>query len=149
MRNSIEVVTVAPGGFAPRAERTHGDAPTVMLRTPSADNDAVGEDQPVSSSARPTSYELYHAARAHRSLVIGNLFIAMLRAMGAIVRRAHAQYRQRRSARAVYDALRHLDDRMLRDLGFHRSEISSIAAEVTGAAVRERVRVMLLSSSSP
>jgi uncharacterized protein YjiS (DUF1127 family) len=100
-------------------------------------------------SALPTSYALYHAARAHRSLVIGNLFIAMLRALGAIVRRVQARYRQRRKARAVYDALRHLDDRMLRDLGFDRSEISSIAAEVTGAAARERVRVLLLSSSSP
>jgi len=100
-------------------------------------------------STRPASYALYHAARAHRSLVLGNLFIAMIRAAGAIVRRAYAGYQQRRKARAVYDALRHLDDRMLRDLGFDRSEMSSVAAEATGAAARERVRVLLLSSSSP
>ncbi len=149
MRNSIELATLASGGFAPRAERTHGDAPIIILRTPSADNDPVGEDQAVPSSARPTSYELYHAARAYRSFAVGEIVIAMIGAIGALARRAYARHRQRRKARDTYDALRNLDDHMLRDLGFDRSEISSIAAEATGAAARERVRVQLLSSSSP
>jgi uncharacterized protein YjiS (DUF1127 family) len=98
---------------------------------------------------RPTSYALYHAARANRSLLIGNTFMAMLRVLGAMARRALAHHRQRRQARATYDELRRLDDRMLRDLGFDRSELASVAAEVAGAAARERVRVQLLSSSSP
>ncbi len=149
MRDSTELAPLAPGGFAPRAERTHGDAPIVLLRTPSADNDPFGEDQAVPSSARPTSYELYQAARAQRSHAVGEIVIAMIRAIGAFARRAYARHRQRRKARATYDALRHLDDRMLRDLGFDRSELASIAAEVTGAAARERVRAQLLSSSSP
>jgi len=37
----------------------------------------------------------------------------------------------------------------LRDLGFDRSEIASVAAEVSGTAERTRVRVLLMSHNSP
>lgn len=100
-------------------------------------------------STRPTSYDLYHAARARRSLVLGDLVVSMIRSLGSIARRARARYRQRREARELYDALRHLDDHLLRDLGFHRCEIASVAQEVTGATERTRVRVLLMSRSSP
>jgi uncharacterized protein YjiS (DUF1127 family) len=80
------------------------------------------------------------SARAYRSSTFGESIVAALRAAGAAVRRAHARYRQRREARAIYDALRHLDDRTLHDLGFDRSEIASVAAEATGAAERSRIR---------
>ena len=80
---------------------------------------------------------------------ITKVVIAMARSIGSVVRRAHARYRQRRKARATYDALRHLDDRMLRDLGFDRSEITSVAAEISGTAARTRVRLLLMSHNSP
>jgi len=35
-----------------------------------------------------TSYELYHAARAHRSFMLGEIVIVMIQAAGASVRRA-------------------------------------------------------------
>ena len=88
-------------------------------------------------------------AKAASGGSVTKVVIAMAHSIGLIVRRALARYRQRRKARATYDALRHLDDRMLRDLGFDRSEITSVAAEASGAAARTRVRLMLMSHSSP
>jgi uncharacterized protein YjiS (DUF1127 family) len=85
--------------------------------------------------------ELYRAARAHRSLVLGNLIIRAIHAGGAIVRQAIARYRQRQQARNLNVALHQLDDRILRDLGINRSEITSLAAELTGQAECTRVRV--------
>jgi uncharacterized protein YjiS (DUF1127 family) len=81
-----------------------------------------------------------HAARAHRSFTLGEIIVAAIQAAGAIARRAHARHRQRRQAMATCDALRRLDDRTLRDLGFDRSEIVSVAAEFDGDAERTRVR---------
>lgn len=46
--------------------------------------------------------------------------------------------RRRKQARVTYEALRGLDDRTLRDLGFHRSELSSVAVEFTGVTARRR-----------
>jgi GNAT superfamily N-acetyltransferase/uncharacterized protein YjiS (DUF1127 family) len=96
----------------------------------------------VVSSARPTSYDLHRAAGARRSFSLGEIIVAVFQAAGAIARRAQARYRQRRQARAIRDALHQLDDRALRDLGFDRSEIASVAAEVTGEAERTRVRAI-------
>lgn len=63
----------------------------------------------------------------------GFLF-AVFRAAGACVRRARERRQQRRQAWATYDALRRLDDRTLRDIGYHRSELASVAAKFTGDA---------------
>ncbi len=79
-------------------------------------------------SVRATIYEAYHIARALRSAALGATILAAIHAAAAIVRRAHARYRQRRQARSTYDALRQLDDRTLHDLGLHRSEITLLAA---------------------
>ncbi len=76
---------------------------------------------------------------------VGEILAAAVRATRAIARQVHARYRQRRHAQATYDALRRLDDHMLRDLGFDRSEMTSVAAEVTGEAERTRTRVLLMS----
>jgi uncharacterized protein YjiS (DUF1127 family) len=65
-----------------------------------------------------------------RSFTLGEIVVAAIQATVAIARRAQARHRQRRQAQAIYDALHQLDDRTLRDLGFDRSEIRSVAAEV-------------------
>jgi len=85
--------------------------------------------------------ELDRAARAHRSLVLGNLIIRTVHAGSAIVRQAIARYRQRQQARNLRVALHQLDDRILHDLGINRSEIASFAAELTRQAECTRVCV--------
>ena len=64
------------------------------------------------------------------------------RAALAWLRAADARRRQRREARHVYEALSHLDDRTLHDLGFSRSEITSVAAEASGQAIRTRAHTL-------
>jgi uncharacterized protein YjiS (DUF1127 family) len=152
-----------------------GDTPLVILRRGPAGNDAICEDPAISAheverraqharaanglgdvaaidtpaSAWLTSYEPHQGARAHRSFTLGEIIVVVLQAAGAIARRAHARHRQRREARAIDDALRQLDDRALHDLGFDRSEMTSIAAEVTGEAEHARVRASLMLHTLP
>jgi hypothetical protein len=40
-----------------------------------------------------TSYELYYAARAHRSFTLGEILVAMIQALGTMARRAVARDR--------------------------------------------------------
>ena len=87
------------------------------------------------------SVELERVAKAHRSRVIRLIFRKAFRAVGGLTRRAIAQWKHRQYAGATYAALRGLDARVLRDLGFHRSELMSIAAEMAGAADATRIAV--------
>jgi uncharacterized protein YjiS (DUF1127 family) len=103
--------------------------------------DAEAGAPAASSAAR--SHELQRAARLDRAFTLAEILAGMVWAVGAFARRAYVRYRQRREASALRDALRQLDDRMLRDLGFDRSEISSVAAEFTRAAESTRLRVLL------
>ena len=58
------------------------------------------------------------------------------------LQRARTASRQRRLEAAIRQALCGLDDRTLHDLGFHRSEITSIAAEAAGSVDATRVRAI-------
>ena len=112
------------------------------------DGAGVGDDAiPDAASARPTNYELYHAARTHRSFTLGEIIVALMQAFAAIARQALVRHAQRQQAKSTYDALRQLDDRTLRDIGFHRSEIRSVAAELTGKTECTRVRTTSRSRS--
>jgi uncharacterized protein YjiS (DUF1127 family) len=102
--------------------------------TRSADADA----REAVSLAWPLSSELHQDAQRRRAAFLGGLISAGIRAVGGAVRRAHARYRQRRTERATYVALHDLDDRSLRDLGFSRDEIRSVAAELAGRAEYSR-----------
>jgi hypothetical protein len=101
------------------------------------DNIAVTD---TAASARPASYAMYHAARTHRALVLCGFFVAAIRAVGSIARRFVARRRQHRQAGIVSEELQRLDDETLRDLSLDRSELTSLAAEVTGVAECTRVR---------
>jgi uncharacterized protein YjiS (DUF1127 family) len=74
-------------------------------------------------------------------LIISDVVVAVLGAVGALARRAQARYRLHRHAAATREALSELDDHTLRDLGFHRSEIDSITAGLVGGSGRDRIRV--------
>ena len=158
-------ILAAPEEVAPCNVGTCGDTPSISVWHGSADNDPAIFDADVDAepwtqhalvsngfgdlaitatadSAKSTSYELYHTARAHRAFVLGGTISAVVRAAVTMVRRVYARYEQRWHAGTIYDALSQLDDRTLRDLGFDRSEISSVAAEVAGEAERTRVRAL-------
>jgi uncharacterized protein YjiS (DUF1127 family) len=91
---------------------------------------------------RPAAYDLYRAARAYRAKMLADLVTTAFRWVAALAHGAYSRYRSYRDAVATYDALRELDDRTLHDLGFERSELLSVAAEMTGDAERTRLRVM-------
>lgn len=91
------------------------------------------------------SIELYHQARTYRASKLREIVNATLQAVVDLVRQMVARWKSQRQARATYFALRALDAHILRDLGFHRSELMSVAAEVAGTAdsTRARLRVAL------
>ena len=72
----------------------------------------------------------------------GSALINIVRAIGGFATKAIARWQRYRRARSVREALAGLDDRMLRDLGFCRDEIASVAAEYAGDAERTRMHVL-------
>ena len=65
-----------------------------------------------------------------------------LERLGVALRALLRRHRRRVAARDLRAALRDLDDRTLRDLGFHRDEIASVVAELGGDAMPTRVRTL-------
>ena len=84
--------------------------------------------------------QLEAAARAERSRLVGDIAAPIWRAVAQRVRHLLKQAQQRRDARATYLALRGLDARTLHDIGLHRSEIMSVALELSGAFETTRVQ---------
>ncbi len=103
--------------------------------------DDVAMSSPIMLHGQLSSVHLEQAARAHRAGGVARIFAAALRSLSEVVGRAYAAWRRRGHAHGTYLVLRELDDRTLRDLGFHRSELRSVAAELAGEANRTRVRV--------
>jgi uncharacterized protein YjiS (DUF1127 family) len=82
---------------------------------------------------------MYRSARIRRAATQAALIRRGCGIVAEAARRAWKRYLQRRETHAAYDALDALDDRTLRDLGLHRSEILSVAAELAGEAERTRM----------
>ena len=99
-------------------------------------NDSVGDTE---ASEWVTGYDLYRFARIRRAGVQAALIRRACDIVADAARRAWQRYLRRRQMHAAYQALVALDDRALRDLGFHRSEIMSVAAELAGEAERTRM----------
>lgn len=120
--------------------RDHIVPPELRNRVAAANGDIAATDAPASGWLSP--YELCRDAHARRGVVVRTLALAAVQWVHEFARDALARYRRRRQMRAIYDTLQGLDNRTLRDLGFHRSEIMSVAAEVVEEAERTRVRVL-------
>jgi uncharacterized protein YjiS (DUF1127 family) len=65
---------------------------------------------------------------------------AMRKLLANFVGRAYAAWRRGQRRRATCASLRGLDSHTLRDLGITSCEISSVAAEIAGAAEATRAR---------
>jgi uncharacterized protein YjiS (DUF1127 family) len=120
--------------------RDHIVPPELRYRVAAANGDIAATDAPASGWL--SAHELYRDAHARRGVVMRALALAAVQSVREFARDALARYRRRRQMRAIYDTLQGLDNRTLRDLGFHRSEIMSVAAEVVEEAERTRVRVL-------
>lgn len=92
------------------------------------------------SDAHRSTYAAHHVARTTRARALGDAIVTVAGTVMALVRRTLASWHRYRHAKSIRDTLQSLDDHALRDLGFHRSEIASIAAEVVGDADCTRVR---------
>lgn len=69
----------------------------------------------------------------HKTAGMRDLIADVTQAVAAVSRRLYGAWRKRQQAWATYRALRDLDARTLRDTGLDRSELRSMAAEVSGA----------------
>jgi uncharacterized protein YjiS (DUF1127 family) len=69
----------------------------------------------------------------HKTAGMRELIADVTQALAAVSRRLYGAWRRRQEAWATYRALRELDARTLRDIGLDRSELRSMAAEVSGA----------------
>ena len=82
-----------------------------------------------------TSVQTLHAPTALQRFV---------HAVVAALRSTAAAWQRCRRRRAMQRELESLDNRMLRDIGIHRSEVSSLVAELTGDAPATRRAAMWL-----
>ena len=88
------------------------------------------------TARRPTPRELHSVAAFARSRAIAEVIASTLVSTYAALRRAYASYRAYRDARETMAMLRGPDDRTLHDLGYHRSQIESVAIEACIARMK-------------
>jgi uncharacterized protein YjiS (DUF1127 family) len=82
----------------------------------------------------PTTFSL----KPSLAILVGRL----LQDLAERARRARAEWQRRRDLNATFAALDRLDAHLLHDLGLDRSELSSAAAELYGAALPQRKPVL-------
>ena len=120
--------------------RARLSTPLAWISVDDLDATAANVDEPF--DPWPSTYALHQTARERRAEALASVIRGAAGAVRGAILRAWKRYRQHRETRRIHDALRGLDDRTLRDLGFHRSEILSVASEASGAAERTRVRLL-------
>jgi uncharacterized protein YjiS (DUF1127 family) len=129
---------LAASGFGDAAFQSTEDVPS-QARLDAHRSAPV--DAPVGETpAVPSAMQLEAAARAERSRLLGDIAAQIWRLVARHLQHLLKQAEQRRDARATYLALRGLDARTLHDIGLHRSEIMSVALELSGAFQANRVQ---------
>ena len=91
----------------------------------------------------PTNREIFRAAQSHRATLLPGIVGLAFRSIAAFARREYARYNGWRQERATYEALRRLDERMRRDLGFNRGESKACATDAARAIDPEELRAKL------
>lgn len=97
------------------------------------------------AAGRLDSIELHRRAVRARARYLGEALAAGAAALRRLVLDAVQRFRRMHAMRATRVELDELDDRTLRDLGLHRSEIATRAADIGSDAERTRARAMLAS----
>jgi uncharacterized protein YjiS (DUF1127 family) len=121
-----------PSAHAREIERRARNALATMRVAYGTPDDGVLAGSAAASGATSRAPGLASAARRMRGVIA---------AFAALTRTVLARRRRRLQARAICQTLRACDDRTLRDLGLHRSEITSLAAEATGMAACTREHI--------
>jgi uncharacterized protein YjiS (DUF1127 family) len=92
----------------------------------------------------PVSFTVHNQpARASWSASLREILAAMIDALRDQARGWALQSKQYQLQRATYDALGELDARTLHDIGLARSELRSVAVELTGGAEPTRVHALV------
>ena len=115
--------------------RSESEASALRVFSANGFGDAV-----IGDVGAPLTLDLYHA-RVHRSYRLVEIVAASVEAVASFARRVAADWKRWQRARATYVALSELDSRILHDLGFHRSELMSVAHEVAGRIDFTRARL--------
>src|SRR4029453_8482854 len=74
------------------------------------------------------------------SATLVEILVAIASSAAAEAKRLHATWRRSRDAHATYLTLRSLDERTLKDVGLHRSELRSAAAKLASEVDRSRTQ---------
>jgi len=170
MSRTAELERQAPFENDATAAPADGSPRIVPLRQPAPRDRAAGVEAVAGNGAAPwpralatpadistpetipsdwsSSYRIYMAARTNRAFVLGELAAVAVQIVADFVRSMAERYRRWRREAAVRDVLYQLDDRTLHDLGIDRSEVASIAAEVSGTSELSRPNLVRVKSSA-
>jgi len=140
----------APPRITPRADFTPVAMPPEGAQNDGAYDGAPAEEHELAVWARrafaangladdaigpaPAGDDMLRVAQARRADFLGDSVVATIKAVSGFVQQAYARFQRARRASDIYDALRQLDDTTLRDLGFDRSELRSVAIEAAAQA---------------
>ena len=96
---------------------------------------------PASTASAPhDAVALHSLARAIRARRLGDALAAAMHTVVRALRVAAGNWERAEQRRATVRALRELDDRTLRDLGVHRSELTSVAYDLERNEPTARLR---------
>jgi uncharacterized protein YjiS (DUF1127 family) len=120
---------------------SRGELEAMALRARAVNGFGDADAAMVALPVRPTMvFAPGDSPLLHKTAGMRDLVVAVSGWVSEVIRRIVDQTKRRQHARATYLALRELDARTLGDIGIHRSEILSVAAELGGQVEASRVQ---------